>query len=68
MDVSELTRLIHDAADSPGNIKDEERSRLLEACGKLNARLESAREAALRVVFAVRRPNQNAHQRHPIRQ
>jgi hypothetical protein len=48
MDISELISSIHAAADSPGNVNEEERSNPLAACDKLKARLESPREAALR--------------------
>jgi hypothetical protein len=48
MGISELISSIHAAADSPGNVNEEERSNLLAACDRLKSKLESPREAALR--------------------
>ena len=48
-----LRESINHAVDSPGDFKEEERSNLLAAFERLKVKLESPRDAALRILFAV---------------
>ena len=51
MAVTDLINNINATADSPGELKDDERASLMEACNKLVSKLETPREAGLRMLF-----------------
>lgn len=53
MTVSDLINTINATADSPGDLKDDERAALQAACDKLKTKLETPRETGLRIIFSV---------------
>jgi hypothetical protein len=59
MSVPDLIKSIHAAAGAPSVFNEEERTNLLAACERLRGRLESPRDEARRILFAVSYPHSN---------
>jgi hypothetical protein len=53
MATSNLINLINVACDSTAKLKEDERSTLIATCERLKLKLETPRESAFRIVFAV---------------